>query len=168
MWSKLPVLSTTQQFLFCILITWGFDKTADSPGGFGFASLMRSKLRLGAEVAGRAAMNLSRSKRLCAWSQRLLRSAQRRFFNNVGPPPSNRAGQGRLDCGAVNATTSAFPPSWLESRFQGIRSPSKTARNQACRTRPLFTRPTLSPECRIAPRYRYKEYNNCTHSFQQN
>src|SRR5258708_15997925 len=82
MWSKLPVLSTTQQFLFCILITWGFDKTADSPGGFGFASLMRSKLRLGADIAGRAAMNLSRSKSLCAWSQRLLRSAQRRFFNN--------------------------------------------------------------------------------------
>jgi hypothetical protein len=47
MWSKLPVLSTTQQFPFAILITWGFDKTADSPGGFGLASRsLRRKLRL--------------------------------------------------------------------------------------------------------------------------
>jgi len=38
MWSKLPVLSTTQQFPFSILITWGVDKTAHSPGGFAFSN----------------------------------------------------------------------------------------------------------------------------------
>ncbi len=57
---------------------------------------MRSKLRLGAEVAGRAAMNLSGSKSLCAWSQRLLRYAQRRFFNNEGPP-LRRTARARVD-----------------------------------------------------------------------
>src|SRR5258708_8449890 len=100
MWSKLTVLSTTQQFPFSVLIPWGFDKAPESPGGFGFASLMRSKLRLGAEVVGRAAMNLSRSESLCARSQRALTICTAPMFQQRGSTPVEPHGPGRLDCGA--------------------------------------------------------------------
>src|SRR5260370_9856479 len=102
---------------------------------------MRSKLRVGAEVAGRAAMNLSRS-----WSYASKVRARGRkgsyalhsadFSTTVVRLPSNRARQGRLDRGAVNATTSAFPHSWLESRYHGLRSPSTTRLHRACHPRP--------------------------------
>jgi Protein of unknown function (DUF1488) len=53
--------------------------------------------------------------------------------------PSKRACRGRLDCGAVNATTSEWAHSLVGSLFQGIRSRSKTARNRAFRAHPSCT-----------------------------